>query len=67
MTKTLMVFFYIILLISLYFVVKQVDGEPTVMKEYIKCEFDDDCPKVFLIRVFKCMEKLCRLVRLIPD
>nr|QQO74644.1 nodule-specific cysteine-rich peptide G28 [Pisum sativum] len=67
MATTLKVFFHIILLISLYCVVKEVEGEPRTKKEYIKCKFDDDCPKIFLIRVHKCIDNLCTLVRVIPD
>nr|QQO74662.1 nodule-specific cysteine-rich peptide G46 [Pisum sativum]QQO74723.1 nodule-specific cysteine-rich peptide L55 [Lens culinaris] len=63
MTKTLEVFFHVVLFISLFFVVKEVDG----MAEYIKCEIDHDCPKLFLVSVYKCIDNICRLVRVIPD
>nr|CAB96474.1 late nodulin [Vicia faba] len=64
MTKSLKLCYAIVLFISLFLIVKKIDGEPNLMTGYIKCKVDEDCPTLLVMSAYKCIDNLCKLFRL---
>ncbi|KEH26325.1 putative Late nodulin [Medicago truncatula] len=58
MVKTLKFVYYMILFLSLFLFIKNVDGA------FVKCETDDDCPKYNGFRKYECVNNWCRLTGL---